>query len=392
MSVNRFAVAKLDSKELKLDANGFLRVKAFATRTGVFKYTKADGTVYRELRHPDEVFHADSLASMHDIPVTNNHPKEKLVDSKNAKALMVGYTSKAVPEGQFIATSLTVTDADAIQDIQAGKQECSSGYQCELDETPGEYEGERYDAIQRNIRYNHVAIVDRGRAGPRVRLNLDAADAVEEGIETIKEVPQMKKIKIDGKEFEVADEVAAAYEAEQTKTSAKIDAANDAAKAAKDAASEASKKLDGEKARADSAEAKLKERGDGVAQLPTLVKARVALESVASKVVDKDTKAKLDTLDDKAVKVAVIKSIRKDFDEAGKSEAYIDAAFDIAKADIATAEKDGKDLGDILVKKDGDEGTGGETRTDSEKARQKAEKEADEAWKQPLSSSKKQES
>ena len=54
--------------------------------------------------------------------------------------------------------------------IQNGKKELSLGYFCEYDLTPGEYHGVHYDAVQRGLRGNHIALVDNGRMGHDVRV------------------------------------------------------------------------------------------------------------------------------------------------------------------------------------------------------------------------------
>ena len=74
---------------------------------------------------------------------------------------------------------MIVQDAAAIAVVEAGQcRELSCGYICDLDETPGTYHGQPYDAVQRRIRYNHVGIGPRnwGRAGSSVALRIDAAD------------------------------------------------------------------------------------------------------------------------------------------------------------------------------------------------------------------------
>lgn len=157
---------------------GFLRAPAFLTRTGVLTYRTPSGETRRELRKPEDVFDAESLKTLSAIPVTNDHPPEMLT-ADNAKKYMVGYTSDAVEKaGDKLKSFLTLTDAAAILAAEGGKQQISCGYFADLDETPGVWQGEPYDAIQRNIRYNHVAMVDRGRAGPEVKMRLDSKDAV----------------------------------------------------------------------------------------------------------------------------------------------------------------------------------------------------------------------
>ena len=58
----------------------------------------------------------------------------------------------------------------------AGLKELSLGYNLDLEETPGVWNGQQYDAIQRNIRINHLALVQEARAGERARLNIDSRD------------------------------------------------------------------------------------------------------------------------------------------------------------------------------------------------------------------------
>lgn len=56
---------------------------------------------------------------------------------------------------------------------RSGLRELSLGYSLDLDETPGVWNGQPYDAIQRNIRINHLALVEKARAGEQARLNID---------------------------------------------------------------------------------------------------------------------------------------------------------------------------------------------------------------------------
>jgi len=176
----RYEVLKIDALEkIEKTPEDFLRLPARVTRTGVFIYRKADGTLKKEFRSPEEVFNADSLSTLLAKPVTNNHPKEGKVDSSNAKQHAVGFTSDSIQEdGKFVKVFLNVMDEKAIQDIKKGKRELSCGYTCQVTDSEGEVNGERYDSVQSNIRYNHVALVHRGRAGSEVRLSLDNDDAV----------------------------------------------------------------------------------------------------------------------------------------------------------------------------------------------------------------------
>ncbi len=168
--------------EARLDANGNLIVQGVLTRTGVFRYTHSDGTVTRELRHPDDVFDQASLVSLIEVPVTDNHPFEP-VTSDNVKKYMVGNLGDSVDnsDGRNIKGVLVLRDASAIKRVlgegRRPKRELSCAYAAQVVEERGTYDGQEYDHRQTNIRYNHVALVDRGRMG-NARLMLDSADAV----------------------------------------------------------------------------------------------------------------------------------------------------------------------------------------------------------------------
>ena len=176
---------------------GGLRIDARPTRVGVLAYRYSDGSIKREYRPPSEVFRADSLASMRGAAVTIGHPPE-LVTPDTWRSVNVGSVGEDVREdGDLVAASVAVNDAAALAQIGTRDViELSSGYTCDTDETPGVTPtGEAYDAIQKNIVYNHVALLPAGtgRAGADCRLRLDAASAIRES---------MLKIRIDGIEYD----------------------------------------------------------------------------------------------------------------------------------------------------------------------------------------------
>lgn len=159
----------------EMTEHGYLRADAFVTRTGIFEYQLLDGSIRRELRPAEEVFDWNSLHTLSEIPITNDHPPSML-DANNTRNYVIGWTSKDVRKNKhFVECGLTIIAQDAINEIISGKkQETSCGYVCDIEETPGVWQGERYDAIQRNIRYNHVAVVEYGRAGRDVKIHMDS--------------------------------------------------------------------------------------------------------------------------------------------------------------------------------------------------------------------------
>lgn len=307
--------------------NGYLRGDAHVTRVGVLTYRRADGTEHRELRPPEEVFAQDSLDSFAGLPVTLEHPPGA-VTPENVKALAVGALGDSVrADGRFVRASVVVHDAAAIKAVESrSKREVSCGYTCDLDETPGVWNGERYDAVQRNIRGNHLAIVTRGRAGPDVALRLDSADAVcvdpTDDVADDAVTPEAQhmtvKIKIDAVDYEVSEQAAQAFAAHEAKH------AGDLAKA---------------QARADQLEADLaKARADAdPAKLGELVAARVALEGAAGRVLGSEFKA--DGKSDDEIRRAVIAKVAPEAKLDGRSPEYVAARFDAALESADAAAK-----------------------------------------------------
>lgn len=152
---------------------GYLTGRAKVTNVGIFNYRDSRGGTLRELRSPEEVFSEASTETLKMIPITNNHPA-KHVNSENAKDLQVGYTGQIVTIDSYsLSISLTITDQKAIDDIRSGKVALSCGYTADLELANGmAFGNNQYDAIQKNIRYNHIAIVDAARAGDTARLLL----------------------------------------------------------------------------------------------------------------------------------------------------------------------------------------------------------------------------
>ena len=352
-NICRFDKGQLKGKAKRTD-EGYIRADAIVTRTGVFIYQNPDGTLRRELRHPDNVFAADSLGSLNMIPVTVDHPEERLVTAENADRLSVGTTGEKVQvDGQHILVSLTVTHQDAVEKVDMGKKELSLGYTLDLVKEDGVYNGERYDYRQTNIKYNHLALVDRARAGGAASLNLDAGDALQiDAAETQtkpqKEQKTMNKVTLDGIQYDAAPEVANALE----KANARADAAEKALTESKVA-------LDGETAKTSKLEAErdtLKENADKATNADAIqgaVKARMELERVAGKVFNADDAKEIANMDDAAIKAKVIVEKFPNANLDGKDAVYVQARFDAA-AEMVNGEKSANDQKEAMGEKHGD--------------------------------------
>ncbi|RKK03321.1 DUF2213 domain-containing protein [Pseudoroseomonas wenyumeiae] len=153
---------------LQVTKEGWFRDDPILTRAGIFTYRLANGQVRREYRPPEEVFNADSLASLRGVPVTLGHPGTVTADAP--RGIIGTVLTAGRRDGDNLRAEIIIHNPKAI----GGHREISLGYNVKLDETPGAIKGERYDAVQRRITYNHCAIVAQGRAG-NARLRMDEA-------------------------------------------------------------------------------------------------------------------------------------------------------------------------------------------------------------------------
>lgn len=125
--------------------------------------------VYRLLRHPDEI--KKGAASSHNVPLLAKHVPHS-ADDHDGDITVGTVGSEAEFEHPYLYNSLAVWSRDGRDLVDGGSQkELSSAYGYDADMTPGTYEGEPYDGVMRNMRWNHVCLVKKGRAGSDVALD-----------------------------------------------------------------------------------------------------------------------------------------------------------------------------------------------------------------------------
>lgn len=327
------------------DSDGALVADVRIARTGLQYYLGSevdkknehgyrDARVVKVYRPGEEVFSEDTMKSAAHRPVTNDHPRTEtgLLDTTTWAKYAKGNTADEVSaEGIFLRVPLIISDEATIRDVESGKREVSAGYTSVMDWTPGiTPSGESYDAVQREIRFNHVAIVQRGRAGSAVRIG-DAVMPIEDGEDEGDHLmtTTLKTVTVDGLSIEVTDQGAQVI----GKLQATIDSMSSAStKVIADHAIVLADK-DKELAKKDAEIAELKTKVLDAAALDKLVSSRAALVADA-KLVHKD--AKTDGLDAAAIKKGAVLLVLGDAAIADKSEAYIDARFDVL---LETAKK-----------------------------------------------------
>lgn len=168
---------------VKRTKEGYLVTQARALRTGVQDYMAwefgdmalHDGfgnhDVVRVFRPAESVFSKDSLKSAVHVPVTIDHPPV-MVDSENYNEYAVGEVSTDVMrDGEMVAFSIMVKDKRGLDAVDGGKVQLSAGYTAEMTRV----EHKDYDYVMGPPSYNHIAIVDKARAGNEARIGDNAA-------------------------------------------------------------------------------------------------------------------------------------------------------------------------------------------------------------------------
>lgn len=122
--------------------------------------------IYHLFRDPEELRKAAD--TFNNLPLLSKHVP--VTSAKPPKELIVGSTgTDASYDDPYLRNSLVVWDDESILGIDTNQQrQLSSAYSYEADMTPGTFAGVKYDGIMRNIKGNHVALVEEGRAGPDV--------------------------------------------------------------------------------------------------------------------------------------------------------------------------------------------------------------------------------
>jgi hypothetical protein len=260
--------------------------------------------------------------------VTDRHPDQLVSPDTWDKVSCGSVVSQPKQDGAWVVGDLQINKKDLISKVDKGDAtETSAGYQCRTEMVSGVTDdGEHYDAIQRDIRYNHVALGPMGwaRAGRDSRLRLDSNAAVQ-GADcfghrvTLKNFERVRgmKFRVDGVEYDTTkdpDAAKQAFDQNEQKHKKKLD--------------EKDTEISGLKTKLDEKDgeiSKLQKKLDEKPDIPKLVKARVSLVTRATKFTKIDG---IDDMSDRDVMVATIKSTRKDFDPEGKSDDYISGVFE----------------------------------------------------------------
>jgi hypothetical protein len=235
-----------------------------------------------------------------------------LVNSDNAEIYSIGSTGESVTTDEnSVAIKFSVHRKDAIKKVALGKRELSLGYNLDLEEEAGVWDGVPYTHRQKNIRYNHLAIVDQARAGRMARINMDgvAVQLHHDNEDKSMTDKEMQTVNLDGLSYRADAEVAKAYE---KAVQAEKQTRNDA-EALKGQVDELKAQLEAVKAT---------HNDEAMAQA---IAERVALLETAKRVVNVDS---VQGMSDRLIKETVIKAKHEAINLDGKSDDYVNARFD----------------------------------------------------------------
>ena len=164
------------------DINGFITIlNNPISKEGVFEYSGAQikhpdpsrhGEIFKVYRPADELSDPECIASFRLLPFVDEHTMLGSEDEGGLPAEhkgvhgMIGENVFFDPP--YLRGNIKIVSESMKNTINAGKIELSPGYRCMYEHVPGVWNGQHYDAVQRNIRGNHLALVAKGRTGPDV--------------------------------------------------------------------------------------------------------------------------------------------------------------------------------------------------------------------------------
>lgn len=283
----------------QLDSNGWYEIPANPlSRVGVFPYsgrqvgdTENPDKIYQILRPAEELGSQECIDSFKLVPWIDEHEllgaAERGLTPPEKKGIHGVIGENVFFKDGFLRGNVKMFSEKLSGKIESGdKKELSCGYRCNYDMTPGVFEGQRYDGVQRNIRGNHLALVKEGRMGPAVAVldhHLTFTVDTKEAVMADPVEPQAQPVTLES----LAAMVAAIAEkvGGLTATVEKLVAGEVAEPTADElAAKEAAEKEAADKAAADKAAADALAASGGMDAAEQIVLLRQQIETLATKV------------------------------------------------------------------------------------------------------------
>lgn len=184
-------VTAMDDSARTVDTNGWYEVAGNPlSKVGVFPYRGSQipgapdpDAVYQVLRPEEELSHPDCIASFRLLPWIDNHvmlgSEEDGLTPADRKGIHGVIGEQVEFRDGVLYGNIKVFSQSLASAIENGKRELSCGYRCRYEPITGVHDGKAYDYVQRDIRGNHLALVQSGRMGPDVAV-LDESDPVQQ--------------------------------------------------------------------------------------------------------------------------------------------------------------------------------------------------------------------
>lgn len=327
--------------------DGYAVAEVPVARTGLQDYAgwevgRPDLARVSVYRPPETVFADSYLASMAHKPVTNDHPTED-VTADNWDGLAKGWTGETIRKDEangLVYVPMMLADGKLIDAVESGKREVSCGYTCELEWRDGVTpDGAPFQAIQKNARINHIAVVKRGRAGSTCRIG----DSWAEFNDKEPVVATNKIITFDGLPVEVTDAAEAVINKLTDARDALKSELADAVKELSDARAEHDRAIAAKDAELAEAKSKVMDQ----AEIDRLADAKADVVTLAKAIVGDSIETAGKTVAEIRREVVAAKGVTVD----GKSDDYVEAYFDTLKPAMTDSfretVKDGvKNMGD----------------------------------------------
>ena len=158
-----------------------LVAKANITRSGVIHYDNEVG-----FREHSSIVDKEFLDDIDGLPIVKEHAE---INYKNRKEYEIGVVLNPVSSGIYIRADIVIYDPESINKIENKEvEQLSIGLYARKNYKKGSYQGESYDFIQEDIFFNHVALVERGRAGERVRIEEEDKKNNDKGVKKDKKM------------------------------------------------------------------------------------------------------------------------------------------------------------------------------------------------------------
>lgn len=328
ITVNDRTTYQITSREITEE--GFLRVPGRVARTGIQEYLAyelgLDGDpmrVIRVMRPEDQVFSDASLSSYMGTDVCVEHPSE-LVNADTYKSVTAGtVVSPGRRDGDYVVTDLLIKDKSAISAVDQGKVQLSAGYTAVYQEASDAVD---WDYEQTDIKINHVALVDRARAGAQAKLFDNQPKGATMPVEVTLDSNRVVKIEDEATAALVADSIA------------RLD------KTATDAQAEAQKQA----ARADSLQVSLDEAKQAGSDEAVAARVQVVADTLAAARLIAGDEFTCDSVDPVEIKRSALVAAKSTLSLDGKDAAYVEAAFDMAPKKTEHHQQFSKDAATVV--------------------------------------------